>query len=312
MTRPTPLLRVRPPLLRLSPSGKWLPSSTPLNLDRHPRRAPPPPPPAPPPPPRFDTLASDATAAPSLQAVPNPRQDPGGARSAQPLASASASTSSPAPSGARGALISQPTRVLGVDLPLKPSPPEPDGARAQCPHKSDSPPPLPPYDDKKKECCMSGCATCVYDLYLEDLEHFHSAATTARGAVLERVRGAADDGRHPALALALGGAPPGWRDDVLGPWEDARREVAAGARAEGGAYPEAPAEREEREREARVRAERELKRARDQLDPSMRAFLEMEARMKAKQRSRDSTASASPASTPAPGSASLSSAPPGG
>lgn len=202
---------------------------------------------------------------------------------------------------------------------------------------------------------MSGCATCVYDLYLEDLEHFHSAAATARGAVLERVRGAADDGRHPALALALGGAPPGWRDDVLGPWEDARREVAAGARAEGGAYPEAPAEREEREREARVRAERELKRARDQLDPSMRcvvfcsllallsclapprdrtltcvapavdtrvhartlppagsAFLEMEARMKAKQRSRDSTASASPASTPAPGSASLSSAPPGG
>ncbi|BGP51282.1 hypothetical protein JCM10450v2_007211 [Rhodotorula kratochvilovae] len=205
MTRPT--LRLLLPL-RLSSSGRWVPSRRPLNLDRHP------------PPPkhrlghgaRFDTLASDTTGVASLQAVPPSSAD------------------------------------AGAD-----------------------------------ECCMSGCAICVYDLYLEDLENFHSSVSAARSAVLDQLREGArlDEGD--------------WPPELLGPWEDAEKELKGVKDGASG---------EEREQAAREQAERELKRARDALDPSMRAFLEMEARMKAKQREKTAP------SSPAPGSSSLSSAPP--
>ncbi|GAA6056906.1 hypothetical protein JCM3770_001319 [Rhodotorula araucariae] len=244
MTRPSPVL-LRP--LRLSPAGRWLPSSRPLNLDRHP----PPPKHRRDPDTRFDTLATDTTAAASLQSVPSAAAHAGGSRTATPLASAAPA---PPPPPARTK-----RRVLGIELPAKPDPPAAD------------------------ECCMSGCATCVYDIFLEDLEHFHSSVSAARSAVLDRLRAGArlDNGAWPA--------------EVLGPWEDAEKELRGVRDGASG---------EERETAAREQAERELRRTRDALDPSMRAFLEMEARMKAKQREKTAPLS------PAPGSNSLSSSPP--
>ncbi|GAA5849576.1 hypothetical protein JCM9279_007276 [Rhodotorula babjevae] len=309
MTRPT-LQRT----LRLLPSGHWAPSSLPLNLAlRHPRSAPPQPPPPPPPPrPAFDTLASDTTAAPSLQGVPD--RDSPGPRTARPLEAAQ-----PEPerrTGGEGAaqVDSASTgkgrrsrTVLGVELPDKPAPPEAD------------------------ECCMSGCATCVYDLYLDDVEHFHARALEQRGRVLDalrRARGTAatgtrmgegegessgageGEGEGEGGATSEGGAPSGWDDavDVLGPWSDAVRDLAAPASASASASSAAAAGAQGDA--ARDRAERELERAREALDPGMRAFLEMEARIKAKQREQAAAAPATahPAS-PAPGSRSLSSSP---
>ncbi|GAA5903917.1 hypothetical protein JCM8208_001726 [Rhodotorula glutinis] len=287
--------------LRLLPSGHWAPSPRPLNLAlRHPRTPPRQPPPPPPPPPStqpehraaFDTLASDATAAPSLQGVPDPldgtADGDGGTRTATPLDSAQ-----PVQDG-QGLARS----VLGVELPTKPKPPEPD------------------------ECCMSGCATCVYDLYLEDVEHFHAEALERRARVLDVLRRAREgEGEGEGEGEdEVGGTserePSGWRDavDVLGPWSDAVRDLAAASRSSSAGSAGAGAgvgEQGEAARadEARDRAERELKRARDALDPGMRAFLEMEARIKAKQRDQAAAPRAHPAS-PAPGSSSLSSNPP--
>ncbi|KPV71529.1 uncharacterized protein RHOBADRAFT_47707 [Rhodotorula graminis WP1] len=294
--------------LRLLPSGHWAPSPLPLNLAlRHPRTRAPAPPHQPDPPPRrpaFDTLASDATAAPSLQGVPAPldgtKPGDGGARTALPLDAAA--HQGPA-EGARGPPVTMTRKrtVLGVELPTKPKPPEPD------------------------ECCMSGCATCVYDLYLEDVEHFHAEALERRERVLDVLRrqrggaagregeGESEGGRARVWGTSEeeDGAPSGWGEavDVLGPWSDAVRDLAAAASSSAssssaGAGAQSDAERAD---EARDKAERELKRARDALDPGMRAFLEMEARIKAKQ--REQAASARPAS-PAPGSSSLSSSPP--
>ncbi|GAA5937244.1 hypothetical protein JCM3775_001590 [Rhodotorula graminis] len=280
--------------LRLLPSGHWAPSPLPLNLAlRHPRTRAPAPPHQPDPPPRrpaFDTLASDATAAPSLQGVPAPldgtKPGDGGARTALPLDAAA--HQGPA-EGARGPPVTMTRKrtVLGVELPTKPKPPEPD------------------------ECCMSGCATCVYDLYLEDVEHFHAEALERRERVLDvlrRQRGGA--AAREGESEEEDGAPSGWGEavDVLGPWSDAVRDLAAAASSSAAAGAGAGAQSDaERADEARDKAERELKRARDALDPGMRAFLEMEARIKAKQ--REQAASARPAS-PAPGSSSLSSSPP--
>ncbi|KJA26916.1 hypothetical protein HYPSUDRAFT_122532, partial [Hypholoma sublateritium FD-334 SS-4] len=43
--------------------------------------------------------------------------------------------------------------------------------------------PKPPADD---ECCMSGCAICVYDLHEESLEAFNEAVTALRGSLTAR------------------------------------------------------------------------------------------------------------------------------
>jgi len=131
--------------LRLLPSGHWAPSPRPLNLAlRHPRSAPPPPQPAPAPTPRarphpaFDTLASDTTAAPSLQGVPAPRApDSAGPRSATPLEAAqpAGEGEGQGEGGAQGAQEARRRRrsVLGVKLPDKPKPPEADGASPPSP-----------------------------------------------------------------------------------------------------------------------------------------------------------------------------------
>jgi len=119
---------------------------------------------------------------------------------------------------------------------------------------------------------MSGCATCVYDLYLEDVELFHAEALERRARVLDALRrgeggaagGPVGDGEGEGEVRE----PSGWDDavDVLGPWADAVRDLAA-ASAAGAAGEQGAAARAD---EARDKAERELKRARDALDPGMR------------------------------------------
>ncbi|XP_006455244.1 hypothetical protein AGABI2DRAFT_194881 [Agaricus bisporus var. bisporus H97] len=42
--------------------------------------------------------------------------------------------------------------------------------------------PLPPHSD---ECCMSGCAVCVYDLYEESLEAYNQSLETLRKQLTE-------------------------------------------------------------------------------------------------------------------------------
>ncbi|GAA5865751.1 hypothetical protein JCM1840_003244 [Sporobolomyces johnsonii] len=235
------MTRVPSTLLRLSKSGKWVPSSRSYNLDRHPRppvfpaSSDPPPPLAPP---HFETLASNTTPVSSIQA-PTPQE---GSRAGEPVA-AKVPVEQPAERASR-ADHERKKVYLGVELPVKPSPPA------------------------EGECCMSGCAHCVYDLYLEDMEHFHALVSSARSAVLAR-----------------------WR--ALNPVERAR-ERERWPVAELGALEEAEGEegkgQGEKEDIARAKAERELDRTRKELDPGMRAFLEMEARMKKKQKEKDSQA----------------------
>lgn len=137
---------------------------------------------------------------------------------------------------------------------------------------------------------MSGCATCVYDLYLDDLEHFHSQVREAKRQILNTLR-----------AEAAGtGAPvdlSGWPESQLGPpptlseMSDATPYDNNGSDTTSG--PPNPAEV----------AEREAAEARKQIsDPTLRTFLEMEARMKKKQQDqqRKEARAATPASAPAP------------
>ncbi|KAF8734949.1 Oxidoreductase-like protein, N-terminal, partial [Rhizoctonia solani] len=49
----------------------------------------------------------------------------------------------------------------GIKIPQRPKPPESD------------------------ECCMSGCAVCVYDLYFSSLDDYKKEARTARGRLRE-------------------------------------------------------------------------------------------------------------------------------
>lgn len=138
------------------------------------------------------------------------------------------------------------------------------------------------------ECCMSGCATCVYDLYLDDLEHFHSQVREAKRQILNTLR-----------AEAAGtGAPvdlSGWPESQLGPpptlseMSDATPYDNNGSDTTSG--PPYPAEV----------AEREAAEARKQIsDPTLRAFLEMEARMKKKQQDQQKKEARAATPVPAP------------
>ncbi|GAA5826842.1 hypothetical protein JCM11251_002915 [Rhodosporidiobolus azoricus] len=231
-----------PPLrtfLRLSPSGRWVLSSLPYNRQRYPRL-----PPAPPQPPKtsFPTLASDATPVPSLQAsAPS-----GGVREAVSEAGAVGIP----PNGAEAAKKAAKRSFLSVDLPVKPSPPE------------------------EGECCMSGCAHCVYDLYLEDLELYHSLLSSAKSTILIRLASLHDRGQ--ALEEV---EKRDWPEE-LGKKEEVLAEVARGGSGRKGGVGE--------EQEAKQKAQKELEKAREGLDPTMRAFLEMEAKMKAKQQAKAS------------------------
>ena len=146
---------------------------------------------------------------------------------------------------------------------------------------------------------MSGCATCVYDLYLDDLEHFHSQVREAKRQILDTLRAEA-----AADAAGTGNGTPvdlsGWPESQLGPPPtlsklsdatpaDNNRDGGGGGDSKSGS-PD-PAEV----------AEREAAEARKQIsDPTLRAFLEMEARMKKKQQDQQRKEANREAATPAP------------
>lgn len=44
--------------------------------------------------------------------------------------------------------------------------------------------PARPKAPASDDCCMSGCARCVYDLYAEDLEDYHGQLVIARNHLL--------------------------------------------------------------------------------------------------------------------------------
>lgn len=123
------------------------------------------------------------------------------------------------------------------------------------------PPPPGPED-----CCMSGCAHCAYDIYADDLQDFHAEAVAARAALL-------------ALDPPL--APGEWPAEQLG----AMPSPSTGDKATG-----MPSE------QARATAESEVDAVIGGLDPTMRAFIEMERRTKKKK------AAAGTAASPAAGS----------
>ena len=66
---------------------------------------------------------------------------------------------------------------MGFVVPQEPKPPGPDGAclsHMMGMRRCDPLHPLPP------ECCMSGCAVCVQDLYVEALEEYTNALASLR------------------------------------------------------------------------------------------------------------------------------------
>ncbi|BGP03122.1 hypothetical protein RTG_02892 [Rhodotorula toruloides ATCC 204091] len=124
---------------------------------------------------------------------------------------------------------------MGVEIPLKPAAPEEGG------------------------CCMSGCAVCVYDLYLSDLEDFQLSLASARKAIMAR----------------LDALPAAEKERRMKEWPD-----------ELGDKPGEGVVGKEGGVDAKREAEKELERERKTLDPTVRAFLEMEARLKAKSKDR--------------------------
>lgn len=131
---------------------------------------------------------------------------------------------------------------------------------------------------------MSGCATCVYDLYLDDLEHFHAEARTARSEVLARLRRdkASREGQKEAEGTD---SLAEWPEEELGP-RPTRAELRADIADESStASTTATATGSGSAPGAGAAAAREAAEARAQIsDPTLKAFLEMEARMKAKQK----------------------------
>lgn len=86
---------------------------------------------------------------------------------------------------------------------------------------------------RRAECCQSGCAVCVYDLYLEDVQHFHEQLEDARKTVLYKVES---------------------QGLVVNVTE----------------WPKELGEMEQAEKDPKVLAERELERTRKSLDPGLR------------------------------------------
>ncbi|BGP27317.1 hypothetical protein JCM10295v2_006285 [Rhodotorula toruloides] len=101
---------------------------------------------------------------------------------------------------------------------------------------------------------------CVYDLYLSDLEHFQHSLSSARKAIMAR------------LDTTLSAEE---KETRMREWPD-----------EFGDRPGEGVVGEEGGVDAKREAEKELERERKTLDPTVRAFLEMEARLKAKSKDR--------------------------
>lgn len=108
---------------------------------------------------------------------------------------------------------------------------------------------------------MSGCAHCIYDIYTDELRDWHSEMSDARSSLL-------------ALSPPL--SDKEWRSDVLGERPIAEAGEARQNESQGKGERETPEEH----------AEREVERIIGNLDPSMKAFLEMERKMKAKKKAQ--------------------------
>ncbi|PWY98904.1 ABC1-domain-containing protein [Testicularia cyperi] len=144
--------------------------------------------------------------------------------------------------------------------------PQPDAGAVTAPEVSMGPTlirgitiPLKPPPPGPEECCMSGCAHCAYDIYAEDLEDFHGKVSAVRKQLTEL---------DPPVTEAE------WRSDLLGAFPTESSDS-------GGA------DATEADKEGmRERAEREVDRVIGDLDPTMKAFLEMERRMKKQERQK--------------------------
>jgi len=110
--------------------------------------------------------------------------------------------------------------------------------------------PRKPEPPGPEDCCMSGCARCVYDLYAEDLQDYHEDLSEARAKLLNL---------QPPIVQAE------WNEDLLGKYPDDQGR----GRADGGSF--------------KAQADSDVDAVIAGLDPSMKAFLEMERRMKKKQ-----------------------------
>ncbi|EPQ30907.1 uncharacterized protein PFL1_01805 [Pseudozyma flocculosa PF-1] len=118
--------------------------------------------------------------------------------------------------------------------------------------------PLKPPPPGPDECCMSGCAHCAYDIYAEDLEDFHSRLQDVRARL---------------AALQPPVAADEWREDLLGSFPSSDPGAESGTGPSGG-------------EDVKAKAEREVDQVIGDLDPTMKAFLEMERRMKKKERAK--------------------------
>lgn len=97
----------------------------------------------------------------------------------------------------------------------------------------------------RAECCQSGCALCVYDIYLEDMQTFHENIANVKQEILLR----ASKDKHQFTLEE-------WPEDELGPLEDAM------AMAQGDITSDPL--------DVKLQAEKELERTRSQLDPALR------------------------------------------
>lgn len=68
----------------------------------------------------------------------------------------------------------------GFVIPKEPRPPESDGACVQYHRQLYQWSSSPFFARQNVECCMSGCAICVYDLYDESLTQYREAVQTLR------------------------------------------------------------------------------------------------------------------------------------
>lgn len=116
------------------------------------------------------------------------------------------------------------------------------------------PPPPGPED-----CCMSGCAHCVYDIYAEDFVSYKQSLKQSKEKLLSLV---------PAID------PSDWDVCLLGQMTSS----ADVDRDEGDGKDEARRERDT--------AEKEIKELEEGLDPVMKGFLAMERKMKKKEREK--------------------------
>ena len=96
---------------------------------------------------------------------------------------------------------------------------------------------------------MSGCAHCIYDIYLEDLESFHLDISETRTKVLDSLKQLPSERRSEAEKH--------WPKDTLGELKQYLEEEGGNPNGSAAA--------------AKAMAEKELEKARQDLDPATRS-----------------------------------------